>query len=182
MTILNSQFDVISRDPHKNAQAGLMVVLHVEGAPTPYSSLPAGGTPVAGNIPAGAIVMMNANGNAVLADPAAVGYPISKPVLHYITVDGDQDYDGAFVHTITCIQGGGEFLLDTGNFVAGAYTPGDLLTPAGGANAGKFTAATAGPAPGPGTEHIYGVVGSQGYDSVKDTLHIIIPQGMSPIW
>jgi len=126
--------------------------------------------------------MMKNNGKAILCDPAAVGYPLSKPVLLFVTVDGDKDYDGAFVHKITCIQGGGEFQLDTVNFVAGAYTPGALLKPASGANAGKFTLATPGAAPGPGTEHIYGMVGADGYNSTKGTLHIIIPQGMCPVW
>ncbi len=35
---------------------------------------------------------------------------------------------------------------------------------------------------GPGDEHIYGMVGSEGQDTVNNTLHVVIPQGMSPIW
>lgn len=169
MTILNSQFDVISHDPHRNALAGLMTVLAVKDAPGPYDSLPASGTPVAGNIPAGTIVVMDSNGEAVVADGASV----SAPAMLFLTVDGDQDYDGAFVHKITCIQGGGEFQLDTNNFVAGSYSPGDFLTCANGADAGKFRVATAG-------EQIYGMVGADGQDTSKGTLRIIIPQGISP--
>jgi hypothetical protein len=173
MTLLNSQFDVISRDPHKNAQAGLMVVLAVEGAPSPYGSLPASGTPVAGNIPAGAIVVMNANGKAVVADNDDAS--TDAPQMLFITVDGNMDYDGAFVHKLTCIQGGGEFLLDTNNYVAGAYAPGDKLTcgDAGTSSEGKFRKATTG-------EQIYGMVGPDGQDTEKYTLAIIIPQGISP--
>ncbi len=175
MTLLNSQFDVISRDPHKNAQAGLMVVLDVEGAPSPYSSLPASGTPVAGVIPAGAIVVMNANGNAIKADNDDSS--TDAPQMLFITVDGDMDYDGAFVHKLTCIQGGGEFQLDTNNYVAGTYAPGDMLTCGDSSGSpdesGMFRVATTG-------EQIYGMVGPDGQDAVKYTLAIIIPQGISP--
>ena len=169
MTILNSQFDVISRDPHKNALAGLMVVLDVKNAPGPYDSLPASGTPVPGDIPAGTIVVMDTDGAAIVADGAVV----TAPAMLFITVDGDQDYDGAFVHKLTCIQGGGEFKLDTNNFVAGSYTPGNFLTCANGADAGKFRVATI-------NEQIYGMVGPDGNDTVNNTLSIIIPQGISP--
>ena len=169
MTILNSQFDVISRDPHKNALAGLMVVLDVKNAPGPYDSLPASGTPVPGDIPAGTIVVMDSTGEAIVADGAVV----TAPAMLFITVDGDQDYDGAFVHKLTCIQGGGEFKLDTNNFVAGTYAPGNFLTCANGADAGKFRVATTG-------EQIYGMVGPDGNDTVNNTLSIIIPQGISP--
>ncbi len=171
MTILNSQFDFASHDPHKGALAGLLTVLAVKNAPNPYSSLPAGGTPVAGAIAAGSIVIMDTTGEAILADNAAA--ITNAPCMLFITVDGDQDYDGAFVHKITCIQGGGEFLLDTNNFVAGVYTPGQMLTCASGADAGKFRAAASG-------EQIYGVVGAEGLDTVNGTLSIIIPQGIAP--
>lgn len=175
MTNLNSQFDVISHDPHSNARAGLMVVLAVEGASGPYSSLPASGTPIPGNIPAGACIAMNTNGNAVLADNDDA--LTSAPALLFITVDGNQDYDGAFVHKITCIQGGGEFQLDTNNFVSDTYAPGDKLScgEASGAadTSGMFRKAASG-------EQIYGIVGPDGQDTTKNTLRIIIPQGICP--
>lgn len=173
MTLLNSQFDVISHDPHPNARAGLMVVLPVEGAPSPYDSLPASGTPVAGDIPPGACIMMNANGNAVKADNDDA--LTDAPALLYITVDGDMDYDGAFVHKITCCQGGGEFQLDTNNFKTDTYNPGDKLTCDDGTTgtAGRFRKAAAG-------EAIYGIVGTDGHDTQKGTLRILIPQGWAP--
>lgn len=173
MTILNSQFDVIGHDPHPNARAGLMTVLPVDGAPNPYSSLPASGTPVAGDIPAGAIVVMNSSGNAVMADNDNA--LTDAPALMFVTVDGDKDYDGAFVHKITCIQGGAEYRLDTNNFVAGSYTPGNALTcgDTTSTSVGQFRVATAG-------EQIYGFVGSEGFDASKNTLHVIIPQGVCP--
>ena len=151
-----------------------MVVLAVEGAPGPYSALPASGTPVAGDIPAGAIVAMNTNGNAVLADNDDA--LTNAPAMLYVTVDGDKDYDGAFVHRLTCIQGGAEYTLDPENFVTDTYAPGDFLTcgDTTGTSVGQFRKTS-----GSG-EQIYGMVGSDGYDSVKNTLHVIIPQGISP--
>ena len=172
MSRLNSQFDVISHDPHPNARAGLMSVFDVEGAPSPYGSLSAGGTPVAGPIFAGAIVVMNTGGKVLLADNdnALTNFP----VMLWTAVDGDQDYDGAFVHKVTCIQGGMELLLDTVNFKADTYLPGQKLTCDNTApKAGMFRKSTTG-------EQIYGIVGQLGQDTVKNTLHVIIPQGICP--
>lgn len=173
MTILNSNFDIIGHDPHANARAGLMTVLDVEGFAGPYASLPASGTPQPGDIPAGAIVVMNASGNAVLADNDDA--LTDAPCMLFVTVDGDQDYSGAFVGKLTCIQGGAEFQLDAENFVAGSYSPRDLLTcgDAGTSSEGQFRAATSG-------EQIYGMVGQLGQDTTKNTLHVIIPQGIAP--
>ena len=173
MSLLNNNFDVISFDPHPAAGASLVTILDVANAPGPYSSLPASGTPVPGDIFPGAIVVMNASGQAVLADndDALTAFP----AMLYVAVDGDQDNDGAFVHRITCIQGGAEYKLDTTNFKSDTYAPNDKLTcgSVGSSEEGLFRKAVS-------TEQIYGMVGSQGYDAVNDTLHVIIPQGISP--
>jgi len=173
MTLLNSQFDVISHDPHPNARAGLLVVLPVHGAPSPYSSLPASGTPVAGDIDPGMCIAMNNVGEAIPADQDL----ITPPAILFITVDGDKDYDGAFVHKITCIQGGGEFRLDTNNFAVDTYAPGDVLTAQGTSDPGtpgKWRKAAAG-------EAMYAIVGPGGADGTKGTLDILIPQGWAPV-
>jgi hypothetical protein len=170
MTILNSLFDIIGHDPHSNARAGLMTVLEVEGFQGPYAALPASGTPTPGDIPAGSIVVMNANGNAIVADNASIG----APAMLFVTVDGDQDYSGAFVGKLTCIQGGAEYQLDPENFVAASYTPGQWLSCGTGADAGKFRVAAQ-------DEQIYGMVGQLGQDTTKNTLHVIIPQGIAPV-
>lgn len=178
MTQLNSKFDVVSRDPHPNARAGLMVILDVEGAVGPYGpGAPGTGTPVPGNIAAGMIVVMNANGRAEIADnnPAPPGN-VAAPEMLYVTVDGDRDFDGAFVHRLTTIHGGMEIVTEL--FVPGlGYTPGTKLTcgdSTGVVNySGYFRPAVAG-------EQIYGMVGSDGLDTVENTLHVIIPQGISP--
>lgn len=177
MTLLNSKFDVVSRDPLATARAGLTVILDVEGAPSPYGSPSGSGTPIPGNISAGSIVVMNANGKAVLADnnPAAV-FPVIAPEMLYVTVDGDRDFDGAFVHSLTCIHGGMEIVTELYQPGLG-YTPGTKLTcgdSVGIVNySGYFRPAVVG-------EQIYGMVGSDGLDTVENTLHVIIPQGISP--
>lgn len=174
MTQLNSKFDVVSRDPHPNARAGLMVILDVEGAAGPYApGGPGSGTPIPGNIAAGSIVVMNTNGHAIIADNAAA--ITNAPQMFYVAIDGDRDFDGAFVHSLTCIQGGMEIVTDL--FVPDVYLPGNKLTcgEVVGPNdyRGCFRKAVA-------TEQIYGMVGSDGYSSIENTLHIIIPQGISP--
>jgi hypothetical protein len=174
MTQLNSKFDVVSRDPHPNARAGLMVILDVEGATGPYGvGAPNTGTPIPGNIAAGMIVVMNASGRAIVADNVAA--LTDAPQMFYVAIDGDMDYDGAFVHRITTIQGGMEIVTDL--FVADAYLPGDKLTCGDSAGlvdySGYFRKAVA-------TEQIYGLVGSDGLNTIENTLHVIIPQGISP--
>ena len=174
MTILNSAFDIIGHDPHASARAGLMTILDVEGFAGPYASLPASGTPTPGSIATGSIVVMNSNGNAVAADSAVASLG-KAPSMLFVTVDGDQDYSGAFVGNLTCIQGGAEFKLDTANFVAASYTPGQFLTCGTSGTAGKFVGVGS-----TGLEQIYGMVGSLGYDASEDTLHVVIPQGIAP--
>lgn len=171
MAQLDSKFDFHGRDPHVAAPTGLMTVLAVQGAPGPWGTPQSSGTPVAGSIAAGTIVIMNTAGKAIIADNASAA--TNAPCMMYITVDGDTDLDGAFVHRITCIQGGTEFVLDPANFVTDSYLPGDFLTCASSADAGKFRKATSG-------EQIYGQVGSEGYNATDLTLHVIIPQGIAP--
>jgi len=165
MSLLNSNFDVITHDPHPNAPAGLVGLFEVADAPAPG----AGGTPVAGSIQPGSIVAVNADGKAVAADNDNA--LTNAPALLYVTVDGNADYDGAFFHKLTCVQGGCEILTE--QFVSGTYAVGDKLTCGNGAEAGKFRAAESG-------EQIYGVVGNKGYDATKGVLHVVIPQGIAP--
>lgn len=172
MSILLNKFQVRSHDCHPNAQAALMSVFSIEGHEGPYASLPSEGTPKTGDIFPGAIVVMNANGNIELADNDDA--KTDAPALLWTAVDGDQDLDGAFVGKATCLQGGMELELDTGNYVAAAYTIGQRLTVANtAANAGKFRAATTG-------EQIYAVVGSRGLDTATNILHAIVPAGICP--
>lgn len=167
MSILTSNFDIITHDPPESAKAGLAMVLSVYGAPAPG----AGGTPTAGSIPAGSIIVMNANGLAILADNDDA--TTHAPKLMFVTIDGDQDYDGSFVHKITCVQGGIEIL--TPQYLSAAYSPGAMLTcgHTGGACVGKFRAAAGG-------EQIYGVVGPLGLNATTGVLDVIIPQGICP--
>lgn len=177
MSNLNSKFDIVSRDPHPNARAGLMVVLDVHGATGPYVGAGSSGTPIPGVIAPGSIVVMEQTtntGEAILANNADVD--TAFPTLMFITVDGDMDFDGAYSHRITCIQGGCEIVTDL--FAPDSYNPGDMLTCGDDAvpltdHRGYFRKAVA-------TEQIYGIVGSDGLDTVENVLHVIIPQGLSP--
>jgi len=167
MTRLASKFDVISHDPHPAALASQMVVLEVANAPAPQPS----GTPTPGSIHAGTIVVMNANGEAIVADNDDAS--TDAPCMMFVAIDGDVDYDGAFVHKITCMAGGGELQVE--NYVAAAYTPGQMLTcgDAGTSTEGQWRAAAGG-------EQIYGVVGPEGLDTVNEVLDVIVPQGIAP--
>jgi hypothetical protein len=173
MTILNSKFDIIGRDPHQNARAGLLVVLPVNSPPAVQSD----GTPTAGSIVAGTIVAMNTSGKAVVADNAAGAKLGGYPTLLFTAIDGDADFDGAFVHRVTCIQGGAEFQLGLTANVVGTtgFVVGTPLTVSTGADVGKWMVAAAG-----GTKQIYGFVGQDGIDTAKGILNVIVPQGLSP--
>ncbi len=168
MSILTSGFDVITHDPPENAKAALALVLSVYNPPAVSSS----GTPTARTNPAGSIVVMNSTGYAIPADNDAA--TTHAPALMFITIDGDMDYDGSFVHKLTCIQGGIEIL--TPQYVVTSYTPGAMLTcgqASGTACVGKFRAVGSG-------EQIYGVVGPRGVNATTGLLDVIIPQGISP--
>jgi hypothetical protein len=177
MTQLTSAgFDFAGCDPHVAAKAGLMTTMAVEGAPGPYDSLPASGTPLPGPIPQGAVVVMNASGNAELANNNPAGGNVVFPQMLFVAVDGDQDFDGCYVHVVTCIQGGFEFHTD--QYVGGVgYTPGAALTCGDDTGmvdySGMFRAAVKG-------EQIYGFVGARGLDTTNSVLYVIIPQGVCP--
>lgn len=181
MTILTSKFNFRGRDPHPAALASLTTVLAVHGALGPYSTPGGSGTPVVGPIFRGAIVCMDANGEAILADSDATNVAYQSDQIKtpfFVAVDGDQDFDGAFVHKVSCIQGGAEFLTDQFTVDPGLI-PGAPLCPGGtiGGDVGMFRLAI--PTIVPATdEQVYGYVGSEGYNTVTGLLHVIIPQGV----
>jgi len=164
MSNLNSLFDIVTRDPHPNALASLMVILDVSGAPGPGT----GGTPTPGTIRPGTIVMMDAAGEAVLGDRAT--WTANDPFMFAVAVDGDMDYDGAFLHRITCLEGGLE--MKTEQYVAGVYNPGEPLTVGTVGDAGLIERMTVGAGAG---EPLIGFVGPNGVNS-DGTLDVIMPQ------
>lgn len=181
MTILRSKFNFRGHDPHPAAKASLTTVLAVHGVLGPYSTPGGSGTPISGPIFRGAIVCMNLAGEAVLADNDAtkVAFQASGTrTPYFVAVDGDQDFDGAFVHKITAIQGGAEYLTDQFTPNAG-LVPGAPLRPGATATAdvGKFVLATPNIVPA-ADEQVYGYVGPEGYNTVTGLLHVIIPQGI----
>ena len=167
MSRLNSHFDIISHDPHPNALAGLVEVLDLASPTSPAAN----GTPTLGVVGPGTIVVMDANGAAIVADNADAS--THAPALMFTVIDGDVDFDGAFSGKVTCLQGGGDLqvenyvVADISNFVPGAMLTCDNTTP------GNWRTVASG-------EQIYGVVGPRGFDTVLSVLHIIIPQGISP--
>jgi hypothetical protein len=161
MSNLNTHFDLVTRDPHPNALASLMVILDVAGAPGPAPS----GTPVAGTIGPGTIVMMDAAGEAVLGDRAA--WATDTPIMYLVAVDGDMDYDGAFLHRITTLEGG--LQMSTEQFVAGVYTPGMPLTVGTAATAGLLEPLTLAGQP------LLAFVGPNNINA-DGTLDVIMPQ------
>lgn len=153
MSLLNSKFDIVSVD-NPVALASLAQVLPVDSPP----SLGVNGTPQAGVIPPGAIVVMNSAGKAVLGSTGA------DPQLAFVTVDGNMDYSGAFVQKLTCLHGG--VTIKTDQFVAGAFLPGLPVS----FSLGKVKLRAAG-------EQIIGFVGPGGLDAVEGVLEVILPQG-----
>lgn len=153
MSMLNSKFDIVSVD-NPTALAALAQVLPVDSPP----ALGPNGTPQAGTIPPGAIVVMNTVGKAVLGTTAA------DPQLVFVTVDGNMDYSGAFVQKLTCLHGG--VTIKTDQFIPGAYQPGLAVS----FSAGKVKLRAAG-------EQIIGFVGPGGNNLVDGVLEVILPQG-----
>lgn len=178
MTILTSKFNFTGHDPHPAALASLATILDVLGATGPYSTPGGSGTPVVGPIFRGAIVNMDpTTGKAVLADydVTSVIYlgATKAKTMFFVAVDGDQDFDGSFVHKITALQGGLEILTDQFT-VSASLIPGAPLRPGATStgDVGMFVLAD------PSTDQVYGYVGSKGYNTTTGLLHVIIPQGV----
>ena len=175
MTKFASKFDVVTHDPHPNALAGLMVVLDPDPRTIPSPPFNTEGTLLPGIFEPGQIVMMDANGDAVLG--VAPDTTTTLPVLPFITVDGDWDLDGAAVHRLTCIQGGLEvqteqYFPDVAGFVPGAPLTFGITAPGLFENKSGIGAINM---------QIYGYVGPRGEYAVDgvDVLDVIIPQGVN---
>lgn len=163
MSNLNSLFDIVTRDPHPNALASLMVILDV-ATPPPVT---VAGTPTPGTIGPGTIVMMDANGDAILGDRAAWG--LATPFMFAVAVDGDMDYDGAFLHRLTCLEGGLQMKTEQYDTGAGPYVPGAPLTVGTVGTAGQLEPLTLAGQP------LVAFVGPNGVNS-DGTLDVIMPQ------
>lgn len=160
MSLLNSKFDIVSVD-NPVALAAIAQVLPVAVPPSP--ALNTNGTPVAGVIPPGAMVVMNTNGKAVLA--TTLDLSMVEPQLVFVTIDGNTDFSGAFVQKLTVLHGG--VTIKTDQFDVGAYQPGLPVT----VNAGKIKLKTG------ANEQRVGFVGPAGLDSVEGVLEVILTQG-----
>jgi hypothetical protein len=171
MTKFASKFDVVTHDPHPNALAGLMVVLEPYPLPSPLRNTE--GTPNPGTFEPGMVVMMNANGKAILG--IAPDTTAAVVILPFVTVDGDWDLDGAAVHRLTCIQGGLEIQTENYTPDLAGFVPGAALT-FGVTTSGLFENKSGLAA----DMQVYGFVGPRGEYAVDgvSVLDIIIPQGV----
>jgi hypothetical protein len=161
MSLLNSKFDIVSVD-NPLALAALAQVLESPAGMT----LGINGTPVAGTIPAGAIVTIDSNGKAALASTNVDARVIANRQLVFVAIDGDQDYSGSFVKKLTDLHGGYTMETDQLTPGLGRYAKGAPVT----FSAGKVK-------PHEANEQIFGFVGPAGADSVKGIVQIIVPQG-----
>lgn len=141
---------------------GLVTTLAVASPPSP--TVNSQGTPVAGTINPGTIVVMNASGLAALA--TAPDITTTEKVLPFVVFDGNVDFSGAYVQKLTCITGG--IVFTTPYFEAGTYTPGLPVT----FNAGQITAKTN----FADKRQIIGWVGPAGVDAATGVLQVIMPQ------
>jgi len=162
MSNLTSVFDIVTRDPHPNALASLMVILDVDSPPAVTDP----GTPAPGSIAPGMIVEMNSSGKLILGTSTG-NVTATAPKMYLVAVDGDIDYDGAFLHRVTCLEGG--LQMKTDQFVTATYTPGQPLTVGTGGTAGKLLGLTG------ADEPVLGWVGPDGLSN--GVLDVIMPQG-----
>lgn len=146
------------------ALAGLVLNLSVASPPSP--TVNSQGTPVAGTILPGTIVVMNSSGLAALA--TAPDITAAEKVMPFVVFDGNVDYSGAYVQKLTCIAGG--IVFTTALFEAATYTPGLPLT----FNAGQITPKTS----FSDKRQIIGFVGPAGYDSVAGVVQVVMPQSI----
>jgi hypothetical protein len=163
MSKLNSKFDIVTVD-NPMAAAALAQVLDVSAA----SALNTNGTPVAGAIPAGSIVKMDAAGKAVLATTTNVTTGDLVPV--FVTIDGNDDYSGSFVWKLTVLQGGFTMVTDLISGSISGFTPGVLVS----FTAGLVKVAAT-------NDQVIGYVGPAGADTVNGTVQIVVPQGLGGV-
>ena len=165
MSLLNSKFDIVSVD-QPVAVAALAQVLSVASPPSPAFN--ANGTPVAGSIVPGTIVMMDSTGKAVAASSADVVASRLDTVAPFVVIDGNADFSGAFTQRLTVLQGGFTMVTDqwTSADPATDFAKGKFVS----FDAGKIVAATA-------TNQWLGVVGPDGYSAAEGTVQVIVPQG-----
>jgi hypothetical protein len=163
MTLLNNKFDVQTIDS-PIATAALEMCLPVASPPSP--SYDSQGTPVAGTIQPGSVVMMNAAGKLIAGE--APDLTAAERVVPMVAFDGNVDKGGSLVQVVTCLLGG--VVIKTDQVTGTSFTPGLPLT----FSAGKFKATT-----GVADVHQrFGYVGPEGYDATNGVLHVIIPQGV----
>jgi hypothetical protein len=138
MTVLNSKFNLVTKDSLPLAMGGIWDVLVPSeialakaagsGAGVPDST----GTMQLGTIPGGKIMELNSSFQLVLANSQDLTANFRK--MFWVVFEGDDDYSGAQAGAITVVHGG--LRMETTEFVVGpTYTPGMPLI----ASSGQLT-------------------------------------------
>lgn len=201
MSILTSKFDIQSVEtPLAVAAVAQVLDVNVGAVSGLYSGTSSandfsGGTPQVGatSIPPGAIVKMNASGQAVLADaPILWTHDASdtgnanlmtrdfrvSTILPFVVIDGNTDFAGRFVRKVTALHGG--MTISTDQYSTDANLgqgSADVQTFAVGAPV-SFLQGKIVPALGASlARQSIGFVGPAGLDTVNGVLQVIIPQG-----
>ena len=172
MSLLNSAFDIVSVD-NPVALAAIAIVLPVDSSILPSPAFNTNGTPSqAGTIPPGTVVTYNSSGNAILAttatDVTTAATRATNMLPTFVVIDGNQDFSGSFTQKVTCLMGGFTMLTDQYNGTLSTFTPGKWVT----FSSGKISVIAT------QTNQILGVVGPAGFDSVANTVQVIVPQSL----
>lgn len=172
---VNSLFTLRTESSLPGAMGGIQIVLtpkevaDAQAAGSGPSMPNTSGTPTLGTIEAGHVVEQNALGQAVLAVSPDLAAPAFQKLM-FITMEGDNDFSGAFTGRIVGLHGGIRF--DTDKFAAAAvYTPGLPLI-ASAATPGILTPKAA----AADAFQAIAFVGPRG--RVGSVLDVIMPQGM----
>jgi hypothetical protein len=161
---LSQKFSLTGMEPMAGARGALWMSVQAKEvadaivAGTGPSIPDTNGTPEAGTIVPGTIVKINATGTLEAMTSGDMAGAV-LPSLPWVVFSGDDDYSGRLVGDLL-IANGARF--DSEMYVAGTYTPGDLLTASAGSVAVKVAA--------DGLQ-IVGMVGPRGMvDSVLDVV------------
>lgn len=169
---LSQKFSPRSMNPMPGALSGLwMSVQASEVATAVASGTGAGvaddnGTPTAGTVTPGQVVVVNAQGTLDLATSPTLNSAV--PILPFIVFSGDDDFSGSLVGDLLIFHGGARF--DTEKYDGITYNPGDWLIASAG-TPGNFA-----PKVGSDNRQIIAQVGPRGLSN--GVLDVVMPQGV----
>lgn len=167
---LTEKFNLTSMAPQRGAESGLWMSLTPKEVADALASgtgpsIPDdNGTPTVGTIVPGSLVEMDSNGQAVAA--SSPDLDSAMPKMIFVVFAGNNDFSGSYVGDVLCFHGGAR--LETEQYVADSYLPGDALI----ASSGKFAKKAAA---NDGLQCV-GIVGPKGLQS-NGVLDVLVVQG-----